>query len=173
MRCYTRDGRSPLAMVVQNWIEIIQTANLSRDKEMDLVSRWLIITRAAVFYHDPDLGAHRRPAGSRLRHLCLDAVPARAAWPRPGACRQQHDQRLLRPQRRRRHGRVLPGPVRAASHPGGAHQQGGTAQRDPAGQSHRRRHRDLSRLGARLAGVAVRRPRACSSASSTSPRRFA
>ena len=36
-------------MVVQNWIEIIQTANLSRDKEMDLVSRWLIITRAAVF----------------------------------------------------------------------------------------------------------------------------
>src|SRR5512140_878985 len=36
-------------MVVQNWIEVIQTANLSRDKEMDLVSRWLIITRAAVF----------------------------------------------------------------------------------------------------------------------------
>jgi len=36
-------------MVVQNWIEIIQTATLSRDKEMDLVSRWLIITRAAVF----------------------------------------------------------------------------------------------------------------------------
>src|SRR5436190_2084154 len=29
-------------MVVQNWIEIIQTATLSRDKEMDLVSRWLI-----------------------------------------------------------------------------------------------------------------------------------
>ena len=36
-------------MLVQNWIEIIQTATLSRDKEMDLVSRWLIITRAAVF----------------------------------------------------------------------------------------------------------------------------
>ena len=36
-------------MVVQNWIEIIQTANLSRDKQMDAVSRWLIITRAAVF----------------------------------------------------------------------------------------------------------------------------
>jgi 1,4-dihydroxy-2-naphthoate octaprenyltransferase len=36
-------------MVVQNWIEVIQTATLSRDKEMDLVSRWLIITRAAVF----------------------------------------------------------------------------------------------------------------------------
>jgi len=36
-------------MVVQNWIEIIQTATLSSDKEMDVVSRWLIITRAAVF----------------------------------------------------------------------------------------------------------------------------
>ncbi len=36
-------------MVVQNWLEVIQTATLSRDKEMDLVSRWLIITRAAVF----------------------------------------------------------------------------------------------------------------------------
>jgi 1,4-dihydroxy-2-naphthoate polyprenyltransferase len=36
-------------MVVQNWIEVIQTATLSRDKEMDVVSRWLIITRAAVF----------------------------------------------------------------------------------------------------------------------------
>jgi len=36
-------------MVVQNWIEVIQTATLSRDKHMDLVSRWLIITRAAVF----------------------------------------------------------------------------------------------------------------------------
>ncbi len=36
-------------MLVQNWIEVIQTANLSRDKEMDVVSRWLIITRAAVF----------------------------------------------------------------------------------------------------------------------------
>src|ERR1043166_6551532 len=36
-------------MVVQNWIEIIQTAHLSAETEMDVVSRWLIITRAAVF----------------------------------------------------------------------------------------------------------------------------
>ena len=35
--------------VLSNWKEIIQTANLSPGKEMDLVSRWLIITRAAVF----------------------------------------------------------------------------------------------------------------------------
>ncbi len=36
-------------MLVQNWIEVIQTANLSAEKPMDVVSRWLIITRAAVF----------------------------------------------------------------------------------------------------------------------------
>jgi len=35
-------------MSVQNWVEVLQTANL-RDKEVDPVSRWLIITRAAVF----------------------------------------------------------------------------------------------------------------------------
>ncbi|HEY42692.1 MAG TPA: prenyltransferase [Anaerolineae bacterium] len=32
-----------------NWREVIETANLSPEKEMDPVSRWLIITRAAVF----------------------------------------------------------------------------------------------------------------------------
>ena len=37
------------AVLVQNWIEVIQRANLSTGKEMDVVSRWLIITRAAVF----------------------------------------------------------------------------------------------------------------------------
>lgn len=35
-------------MSVRNWIEVLQTANL-RDREADPVSRWLIITRAAVF----------------------------------------------------------------------------------------------------------------------------
>jgi 1,4-dihydroxy-2-naphthoate octaprenyltransferase len=34
--------------LLQNWKEVIDTANLSEDKEMDLVSRWLIITRSAV-----------------------------------------------------------------------------------------------------------------------------
>ena len=34
---------------IANWKEIIDTANLSPDKRMDAVSRWLIITRAAVF----------------------------------------------------------------------------------------------------------------------------
>jgi 1,4-dihydroxy-2-naphthoate octaprenyltransferase len=35
--------------LISNWVEVIQTANLSSDKKMDTVSKWLIITRAAVF----------------------------------------------------------------------------------------------------------------------------
>lgn len=35
--------------LLANWKEVLDTANLSPDKEMDPVSRWLIITRAAVF----------------------------------------------------------------------------------------------------------------------------
>ena len=38
-----------MASVVQNWGEIIRTQNLSSDKTMDAVSRWLLITRASVF----------------------------------------------------------------------------------------------------------------------------
>lgn len=34
--------------VLRNWKEVIDTANLSEDKEMDVISRWLIITRSAV-----------------------------------------------------------------------------------------------------------------------------
>ncbi len=35
--------------LLSNWKEVIDTANLSPEKEMDTVSKWLIITRAAVF----------------------------------------------------------------------------------------------------------------------------
>jgi 1,4-dihydroxy-2-naphthoate octaprenyltransferase len=35
--------------LLANWREVLETANLSPEKEMDPVSRWLIITRAAVF----------------------------------------------------------------------------------------------------------------------------
>ena len=35
--------------ILANWREVIDTANLSPEKEMDVVSKWLIITRAAVF----------------------------------------------------------------------------------------------------------------------------
>ncbi len=33
----------------RNWLEVIQTCNLSKDKPMDFISRWLILTRACVF----------------------------------------------------------------------------------------------------------------------------
>ena len=35
--------------LLSNWKEVLDTANLSSEKEMDPVSKWLIITRAAVF----------------------------------------------------------------------------------------------------------------------------
>ena len=35
--------------LIANWKEVLDTANLSPDKERDTVSKWLIITRAAVF----------------------------------------------------------------------------------------------------------------------------
>lgn len=35
--------------LLSNWKEVIDTANLSSEKEMDTISKWLIITRAAVF----------------------------------------------------------------------------------------------------------------------------
>ncbi|MCH2169161.1 prenyltransferase [Myxococcota bacterium] len=38
-----------MASLVQNWIEIVRTQNLSSDRRMDLVSRWMLITRASVF----------------------------------------------------------------------------------------------------------------------------
>ena len=38
-----------MASVIQNWSEIIRTQTLSDEREMDLVSRWLLIVRASVF----------------------------------------------------------------------------------------------------------------------------
>jgi 1,4-dihydroxy-2-naphthoate octaprenyltransferase len=38
-----------MASAVQNWGEILRTQNLSPDRAMDTVSRWLLITRASVF----------------------------------------------------------------------------------------------------------------------------
>ena len=37
-----------MASLVRNWGEILRTQNLSPDKEIDTVSRWLLITRASV-----------------------------------------------------------------------------------------------------------------------------
>jgi 1,4-dihydroxy-2-naphthoate octaprenyltransferase len=38
-----------MASAVENWGEILRTQNLSAGKPMDLISRWLLITRASVF----------------------------------------------------------------------------------------------------------------------------
>ncbi|MBW2266941.1 MAG: prenyltransferase [Deltaproteobacteria bacterium] len=38
-----------MASVVHNWGEILRTQNLTSTEDMDLVSRWLLITRASVF----------------------------------------------------------------------------------------------------------------------------
>jgi 1,4-dihydroxy-2-naphthoate polyprenyltransferase len=38
-----------MASALQSWGEILRTQNLSSDKPMDEVSRWLLITRASVF----------------------------------------------------------------------------------------------------------------------------
>jgi 1,4-dihydroxy-2-naphthoate octaprenyltransferase len=38
-----------MASSIQSWGEILRTQNLSPDKPMDAVSRWLLITRASVF----------------------------------------------------------------------------------------------------------------------------
>ncbi len=38
-----------MASAPQNWTEILRTQNLSPDRAMDQVSRWLLITRASVF----------------------------------------------------------------------------------------------------------------------------
>jgi len=38
-----------MASAIQNWGEVLRTQNLGSDKEMDFVSRWLLIIRASVF----------------------------------------------------------------------------------------------------------------------------
>ncbi|NNL67470.1 MAG: prenyltransferase [Myxococcales bacterium] len=38
-----------MASVLDNWSEVLRTQNLSSEREMDLVSRWLLIIRASVF----------------------------------------------------------------------------------------------------------------------------
>jgi len=42
-------GSPRVASYVANWREVLTTSNLSTDKPVDFVSRWLILTRAAVF----------------------------------------------------------------------------------------------------------------------------
>jgi len=46
---FTLVNRATLTTLFGNWGEILQTQNLSVDRPMDPVSRWLLITRASVF----------------------------------------------------------------------------------------------------------------------------
>lgn len=41
--------RLGFGLVLANWAEIVQTQNLSPGRDMDVVSRWLLIVRASVF----------------------------------------------------------------------------------------------------------------------------
>ena len=45
----TSEKRLSLAELFANWREVIQGCNLSNDKHMDSVSKWLILTRGCVF----------------------------------------------------------------------------------------------------------------------------
>ncbi len=38
-----------MTSVLQNWADVLRTQNLGADRELDPVSRWLLITRASVF----------------------------------------------------------------------------------------------------------------------------
>jgi 1,4-dihydroxy-2-naphthoate octaprenyltransferase len=38
-----------MGSVIQNWGEVLRTQNLSSERAMDVVSKWLLITRASVF----------------------------------------------------------------------------------------------------------------------------
>jgi len=65
--------------LLANWKEVIDTANLSAGRRMDIISRWLIITRAAVFSMTatsgligglfPAIRAARLPVAAALREL--------------------------------------------------------------------------------------------------------
>ncbi|MBM2843157.1 MAG: Prenyltransferase [Anaerolineales bacterium] len=46
---HTAERASSPGDLVRNWKEVIDTCNLSPDKRMDFVSRWLVLMRACVF----------------------------------------------------------------------------------------------------------------------------
>ena len=77
-----------------------------------------------------------------------------------GARREQHDQRLLRHDERRRHRRLRPGALRAAPDPVGLGDEAPARDRDPPGQRGRRRDHAVPRGRARTADHRVRAGRA-------------
>ena len=158
----------------------MNTANLPEGMTRpDTISKWLVITRAAVFSMTAIwsglIGGLLAVEAARLtrRGAAIDwallvlAIVGLVRRPR----RQQHDQRLLRPRGRRRHRRLRPGALRAAPDPVGLGDEAPARRRDPARQ--RDRPRDHARPRSPSAGRSSSPSRwpACSSRSSTSPRR--
>ena len=94
------------------WVEVLRTTNPPKGRPLDPVSRWLVLTRAAVLPMTLVAGAvatlpgrpsprlQRRPAAAGLRRA------------HPGPLRQQPHERPLRRRGRRRHRVVPPRPVR-------------------------------------------------------------
>ena len=146
----------PLRERLLAWKEILETANPPASRPLDTVGKWLVITRAAVFPMTIWSGliggllaveANRVSGGAAGR---LGSVPAGGRRARARARRQQHDQRLLRHDRWRRHRGLRPGALRAAPDPVGLGHQAPARGRDPRRQ--RDRGRDHARASPPSAG---------------------
>ena len=106
------------------WRTVMNTANLPEGmtRPPDAISKWLVITRAAVFSMTATsgviggllaIGAARLTGEVTVDRLCPSPVLSDSG--RHGG--EQHDQRLLRPGGGRRHRRVRPRALRAAPDP--------------------------------------------------------
>ena len=63
-----------MASLIANWAEVLRTQNLSTGRRMDLVSRWLLITRASVF----PMTLTSAAIGGLL--VAAGPTPAQASW---------------------------------------------------------------------------------------------
>ena len=143
----------PLRERLLAWKEILETANPPKTRPLDTVGKWLVITRAAVFPMTIWSGLiggllaveANRVAGGPPVDWGLFAVAVDRA--RAGSRREQHDQRLLRYDQRRRHRRLRPGAVCAAPDPVGLGDEAPARDRHPPGQRRRRRDHAVPRGG--------------------------
>ncbi len=147
-------------------------------RPLDTVGKWLVITRAAVFpmtiWSGLIGGLLAVEAARTERRGARRLGPVQPRDRRAGAVTrgQQHDQRLLRHDRRRGHRGLCPGAVRAAPDPVGLGDQGPAASGHPHRQCHRRRDHAGPGRRPRPLSSCSRWP-GCSCPSSTSPRRSA
>ena len=133
------------------WRTVFNTANLpvGMTSPPDAISKWLVITRAAVFSMTVTSGliggllASARCASTGEVTRRLGAARPRDRRARRRARGEQHDQRLLRPRGRHRHRRLRPRPLRAPPDPVGLGHEA------PAGRGDPDRERDRPRDPAR------------------------